>query len=418
MTAPTTDEPRPVPTDEKPGRRRRPAPAAHPFFRFVFPVFVVAAGLVVFVLWRDGAKAVLDTTDGDLLSAVEDPAAPGFLAFATPTPTLLIAHVDADDALIGVTVLARTSLDAGGSLVVFSPNMLLDLDQRAVVLRELYAAEGAEALERAIGEYMGFGFTENEPTIMSTERLGLFLLPVEPISFFLTDDLVRIDADGAGEVVYESGFGQFTGVELAEIYEWRNPAELDDGRFTRQRAVWEAWLAAIRDADDLIAATLPFNEGLPPYLRALGTGVADLEVVPARPVDLNTADPFYWLAEGREDWPREKGLEMVPLPIGYAPGVWPSVQLLDGTGDADNRARYLPAVVAAGAEITVIGNAASFDVAETFVAYHDAADVDRAEALGNALGIPVVFEEDLDQPAELTVTVGLDSADLIASLSE
>jgi hypothetical protein len=264
------------------GPRRRPAPSAHPFFRFVFPVLVVTAGVFVFALWRDGAKAVLDTTDGAEVFAVDDPAEPGFLAFATPAPTLLVAHVDADDALVGVTVLARTSLDAGGSLVVLSPNMLLDLSERDVVLRELYATEGAEALERAVGGYMGFGFTESEPMIMETERLGAFFRQVEPVAFFLADDLVRIDADGGEEVVYESGFNRFSGADLAQVFEWRNPSELDDGRFTRQGAIWEAWLVAIDEADDLIAATLPFDEGLPPYLRALGTGVADLEVAPMR----------------------------------------------------------------------------------------------------------------------------------------
>ena len=421
MTAPTSNEPaRHVPaTDEPPDaaprrreRRRRPAPPAHPFFRFVFPLFIVAAGIAVFLLWREGAKAVLDTTDGEAVFAVDDPAEPGFLAFATPTPTLLVAHVDAADALIGVTVLARTSLDDGGTLVVYSPDMLLDLSGDDIILDELYATGGAEALELAVGEYMGFGFTEDEPMVMNTERLGAFLEQVEPIPFFLADDLVRVDAAGDVEVVYQSGAGEFTGPELAEIYEWRNPFERDDGRFTRQLAIWEAWLFRIAEADDLIAATLPFNAGLPPYLRAFATGTVDLELVPAVPLAFDPENPFYILAPGSESWPLDKGREMVPLPVAYAPGVWPTVQLLDGTGDATNRTRFLPTVVAAGAEIAVVGNAVSFDVAETYVAYHDVVDAERAVELANALGVEAVFEEDLDQPAELTVTVGLDAADL------
>ena len=64
------------------------------------------------------------------------------------------------------------------------------------------------------------------------------------------------------------------------------------------------------------------------------------------------------------------------MPIGYAPR--PTVQLLDGTGDA-GEIRPFPLVVARGAEITVIGNALRFDVAETSVVYHDIVDADRAE---------------------------------------
>ncbi|RMH84161.1 MAG: hypothetical protein D6683_02000, partial [Actinomyces sp.] len=62
-------------------RRRRPAPPAHPFWRFVFPVLVVAAGVGAALLWRAGTKAVLDSTDGRLIDVVTDPAAPGYEVF-------------------------------------------------------------------------------------------------------------------------------------------------------------------------------------------------------------------------------------------------------------------------------------------------------------------------------------------------
>lgn len=395
------------------GRRRRPAPSAHPVVGWGFPLLLVVAGVFVFVLWREGAKAVLDTTDGTDVVAVTDPTEPGFLAFAEPTPTLLVAHTDADDQLIGVTVLARTSLDAGGSLVVFSADMLLDLEGDAdPVLHELYAVEGAEGLERVIGEWLGFGFTDPQPTTMEPERLLAFLELVEPLPLFLADPLVRVGDDGGVETVYPSGTGSFSAAEAVEIYGWRNPSESDYGMTTRQLAIWESWLVRIGEADDLIATTLPFNEGPPPYLRALGTGTAVLDTVPAVPVPFDPERPLYVLPEGQQAWPRSKGREMVPLPVAWAPGVWPTVQLLDGTGEATNRSRFVPVVAEAGAEITVIGNATAFGVAETYVAYHLEDDAAAAEALGAALGVPVRFEEDLDQPAQLTVTVGLDSADL------
>ncbi|MEQ8842522.1 MAG: hypothetical protein RIB98_16180 [Acidimicrobiales bacterium] len=416
MTTPTIDAPEP----DTGSRRRRPAPPANAFFRYGFPLLVLAAALIVVVLWRDGAKAVLDSTDGEDFSPVDDPAEAGFLAFATPTPTLLVAHVDGDDALVGVTVLARTTLDEGGALIIYSPDMLVDLSGDDVILDELYAAEGAEGLERAIGEYMGFGFTD-DPMLMDEARLAEFLTLVEPIPYFLADDLVRVDESGTEQIVHPSGNGTFRGEELAEIYRWRNPAERDDGRFTRQLAVWQAWLGQVGEVegeDDLIRVTLPFDAGLPPYLRAFATGTADLEVVPAVPYDLGGGDPIYALGDDDTDWPRETGRRIVPLPVAYAAGVWPTVQLLDGTGDAAVRDAFLPAVVAAGAEITVIGNAPTFGIAETFVAYHDVVDEAPAIDLADSLGVSVRFDEQLDHPAQLTVTVGADSADLSASLSE
>ncbi len=418
MTAPTTHDTTDATEPESRWRRRHPAPPAHPFFRYVFPLLLAGVAVVVLLLWLDGAKAVFDTTEGREIPVVDDPDEEGFLAFATPTPTQLVAHVDANDMLTGVTVLARTSLDDGGSLVVYSPAMLLVFDEREpVILERLYAEEGIEALELAIGEYMGFGFTD-EPMVTDTARLAEFLKLVEPIPFSLVDPLVRVGDDGATEVVYEAGFAQFSGAELAEVFEWRNPTERDAGRFIRQLSIWEAWLAQVGEADDLIAATLPFNEGLPPYLRALGTGTAELALVPAEAVDFDEQNPFYALPRGQESWPIDKGRDMVPVPIAWATGAWPTVQLLDGTGDATNRERFLPAVVATSVEITVIGNARSFDLATTYVAYHDVVNEEAARQVAEALGVDVVFEEDVDQPAEVTVTVGADSADVLARLSE
>ena len=85
-------EPSPAPLR----RRRRPAPKAHVFWRFVFPVLVIAAGVAVLLLWRAGTKSVLDSTDGREVEIVTDPGAPGYVAFVDPTPTLLVAHTDGE----------------------------------------------------------------------------------------------------------------------------------------------------------------------------------------------------------------------------------------------------------------------------------------------------------------------------------
>ena len=68
----------------------------------------------------------------------------------------------------------------------------------------------------------------------------------------------------------------------------------------------------------------------------------------------------------------------------------------------------LPTLVAAGAEISVIGNARTFDVAQTTVVYHHADFEATAVAFAAAVGAPLVFEEDPNQPVDLTVTIGSD----------
>ena len=409
-TEPTADPP-PDGSDEPPERdrrRRRPAPKANPFFRFVFPVLVLAAGIVVLFLWREGTKAVLDTTDGRDVSLPTDPTEPGFLAFATPTPTMLIAHVDETDSLIGVTVLARTALERGGSLVTLSPDLLVTpAVGEPVFLGETYAREGIVGLEGVVGELFGFGFTDDSMVIDPAGLEAWFEL-VEPVPFRLDDDLVELDGEGVERVVIEAGAREFDAATLAAVYRWKNPDEVDANRFTRQDLIWRAWLDQIRAAEDLLAATLPFDDGLPPYLRSLGTGVADLSIAPMAPVGFDPLNPIYSIPDARAGWAAEKALEMVPLPIGHRPGARPTVQVLDGTGDTASRDRLLPTLVAAGAEISIIGNAPEFGVTETVVAYHQTQFEARAVAFGEAIGAGVVFDDDPSQPVDLTVTIGTD----------
>ncbi|MFT7611008.1 MAG: hypothetical protein ACI9MX_004101 [Candidatus Aldehydirespiratoraceae bacterium] len=390
------------------GRRRRLAPPAHPFFQWVFPVLVAIAGVVVVLLWIDGTKAVLETTDGELIAPVTDPDAPSFIAFAEPTPTLLVAHTDADDALVGVTLLARTALDEGGTLVVFSPDMLVELPSgQNGILKQVYVADGAEGLEELLGEFMGFGFTE-DPMVINPERLAEFLRLVDPIPFVLQDDLVTVADDGVVEIVVASGGREFDGDTLASVFTWRNESEVDAARFNRQLLIWEAWLGEVAVAEDLLAATLPFDDQLPPFLRSLGTGTADLELVPMTPASFDPDNPIYVLIDDLESWPSDTAREMVPLPIAHTPGARPTVTLLDGTGDATNRdERMLPIVVEAGAEIRIIGNADTFDVLDTTVAYHLPEDEAAGRALADALGVELVFVDLPAEPVDLTVTIGI-----------
>ncbi|NIR37078.1 MAG: hypothetical protein GWO22_14140 [Actinobacteria bacterium] len=98
----------------------------------------------------------------------------------------------------------------------------------------------------------------------------------------------------------------------------------------------------------------------------------------------------------------------MPLPIGSTLGARPTVRLLDGTGSQVLRDRLIPALVAAGAEISVIGNAADFEWTDTVVAYHLPENAADAEALAAAIGATAVFDDDPDQPIDLTVTIGSD----------
>jgi hypothetical protein len=99
---------------------------------------------------------------------------------------------------------------------------------------------------------------------------------------------------------------------------------------------------------------------------------------------------------------------MVPLPISPKSAVRATVRLLDGTGDAANRDRSSSEIVAAGGVITVIGNAKSFGVSQTTVLYHRPEVVEQAKRVAESLSVEAVFVDDVEQPTDLTVTIGLD----------
>lgn len=390
--------------------RKRPAPSPHPFWGLVFPFLVIAAAALVFAVWRDGTKLVLESNDGERIETITDPTAPEYRAFVDPTPTMLIAHLTDARELVGITVLARTALDQGGTAVLISAELLLeptDDPADAVFVRELYAAEGLDGLSRGVGDLFGFGFRETLE--ITTSELSGWLRLVEPLPVALNDDLVSVDTSGLVEVEYRAGTRALTGADAANVYGWLNDGEFDSNRTQRQVELWELWFSLVGRADDLNAATLPFDDGLSPYLRSLGVGTRQLEVLPLAAVSFGGDDPpFYAQTDQQRQIMESLAREMVPLPIGSHLGARPTVSLLDGTGAGMPRDEMLPVLVDAGAEVTVIGNAGAFGVAETTVAYHIADRQQAAIALADAIGASARLVEDLDQPVDLTVTVGLD----------
>ena len=235
---------------------------------------------------------------------------------------------------------------------------------------------------------------------------------VEPIPLLLTDDLVAETAAGGAEVWLDRGRVELSGEVAAEVYGFRNPGEADANRLERQLALWESWLREIDQADDPLAATLPFDTGMAPYLRAFAKGTVDIAVPPADPL-LFAADqtPVYVLTGDGETWLTDRARAMVPLPISPVATTRPSVRLLDGVGDGEVRDAVLPRLVEAGAVISVIGNADEFAVARSTVAYHRPETARVAAALAARRGLDVVFQQDPAEPVDLTVTIGLDLED-------
>ncbi len=382
---------------------RRPAPKANPFFRFVFPVLILALGLAVFLLWREGTKAVLDSTDGTVVETVTDPTQPGYEVFVDPTPTLLLAHLD-DGELVGLTVLAATLLDNGGQAVLIGADVASD-GAEGPTFAQRWRTGGMNAVEADVGTMFGFGFVETDA--IETPELAQLLSLSEPLPFNLLDPLVEVGEDGSATTFLRAGGQELTGDDAAELYRWRNPAEFDANRTERQLGLWESWLLAVAQAEDPLLVTLPHDFGLSPYIRAFAFGRADLQIMPAAPGDGEAESAVYSLSDRGREWLADIADRMVPLRISPIGSSIPTLRLLDGTGDLAVRDAALDAL-ANLSEIRVFGNAAEFGIADTVVTHHRPELADAAAIVASELGAEVVFSDEPDQPVDLTVVIGTD----------
>ena len=398
--------------------RRRPAPRAHFFWRLVFPAIVVAAGLAVLLLAREGGRAVLDQrVDTVYERIVLQPDEPGYLELVGVTPTLLSLHTHNGE-LAGIAFIARTGIEAGGGVVLLPADLLVVPPGGAVaqgeLISEVYARGGPDAVEQAAEDLFGIGFDEVEE--ITTESLAHSMGPAVPLPFLLVDDLSAAGPDGGQRVVYKAGTHEFSAADAAAVYALRNPGEADVNRVQRQLALWESWLGVIGRADDPAAAAPPPSSALSPFMRVLGSGTAVVEVPPLQSLVLDAAAPPRYMlgAEGRS-WLRDRAVELVPWPRQPESFLRPRVQLLDGTGDPSIRDALAEDVIAAGGVITVMGNAPEFGVETTHFAYHreDLVTDPLTNSIAIALGVDMAFielGEDTPDVVDITVTVGQDQA--------
>ena len=396
--------------------RRRPAPRAHFLWRYVFPVAVAAAAVAVFLLAREGGRAVLVRRVDSVQEAVKyKPDEPGYLELVGATPTLLALHTDDGD-LTGVTFVARTGIDAGGGIVLLSADLLVKPENGASgngeVLGAFFSQGGAAAVERVVEGLFGLGF--DQVVEVPTEALAALMQPAGPLPYEILDDLVQVGPDGAARVVYQAGRNDLAAADAAAVYSFRNPDEADVNRLERQREMWVSWLDVIHRAQDPSAAT-PAADGVwGPVLQALSAGTTVVEVPPIQTVGQDNGSPAYYvLGEDGTSWLRARSLDLVPWPTQPTSFWRPRVLLLDGTGSPAVRDALVDDVVAAGGVITVIGNAPSFGVESTRFAYHRTELVtDPAVnilALQLGLGMTLVEQrEGIPDLVDITLTVGLD----------
>jgi hypothetical protein len=392
-----------TPLDVPPRRRGPRRRASSPWWRFGFPLALVALVAAIPVLVWLGAKVVLDSNDGRLVSRVTDPTAPGWEAVVEPTPTDLVLTIGPDDQLQGVSLLVLTG-DGSGGVLQIPAETLVSIEAADGATTEIglgfeWIVNGADGVRARVGELLNLSISDAQ--VITPDRWAELVEPVSPLTINSPDAAV----DGNGQVVFPRGSIQITADEVSSYLSTVGRNQSDLSRLVRVEAFWRAWLAAT-GAEGPSAVPPPSDQGLGLFVGTLGREQVRIETLPVSAVPNPNGGPDVY--RPLPDEVRAVVAELVPFPRG-APGARPTVEVLDGTGRLDHGSAAAVLVGAAGGQVDVIGNAPEFGVATTEIIYYDDARRTDAEALRQALGVGEVVKSNQKNAIDITVVLGDDA---------
>ncbi|MFN3217421.1 MAG: LytR C-terminal domain-containing protein [Acidimicrobiales bacterium] len=380
------------------GHRRRTRPAWWAW-SLPFTMVILAAG-VPFLLWY-AADAIVTSTDGTVTQRITDPAAPGYEVAVVASPSYLVLGLDPDGELDHVALMSVAANDEGGTVLLLPAETLVEPTVR---LLDVHRADGDDGVRRSVSDLLQIGL--DAMSVLDEESWRTLLEPVGPVPVDITEDLVRVDPDGSGatEVLWRAGSISVAPEEVSTFLGWVNRGEDRFNRLRRQKEFWTAWLAAVAVSDDPGVVPGEIDEGIGRFVR--GAARDPVVITPsATAVELRRGPAFELDVEAL----RDTAVAMIPFPLPPEDSERPRVRLLDGAGGLDVAANHGSALVRAGAQIVIIGNATQFGANSTVVVYHDGRFADDAAALGDAVGANDVYLEDLEEPVvDITVIIGED----------
>lgn len=352
-------------------------------------LFVVLLVALVFV----GYQATLKV-GGGTETRVDDPAAPGYVAAPVPTPVDAYVAVDRDGKYVSSLLVVPDGSGAGGTVVPIGTLLAVgdpeSTDEDPVsFIRDVYNEEGIEAFRSRLGSTLGFsiGSVREVPFDALVE-----LADGQPVTVENPDNLITPgEGEGAGEVRYPAGTITLQPQDIAEFLAFEGADDPAPNQQLRVSQVWEELLKRAKDRthDDLPEGKSTDGAESPSFgetVDLLAAGDVRFDSVPLyrRPIP-GSIIVVAWMADAK--YLDGFVARVVPLPVSPEPGRRTSVAILNGTNDPDLVSAVVPKVVSAGGEVSLVGNADSFDVPATSVEYLYPDSREAAEAVAESLGV-------------------------------
>ena len=381
-------------------RKREKAPASSFGWRWLFPVFLLAAVIWSVFLLIESGDELLNDQSGETLGAIEDLSAPGFEAFVEQTWSMVIATENKEGKLVDLVIGAVADREeGGGSLLIVSPSLVPDsnCDQSLCDLASIYDEGGIGSLTTALVNLFNVGFTE-EVLLTPTRWTGL-VAPVDAVEVTLEDSLVEVTDEGVEIVQFPQGEVNVQDERVVDFLSSANYLATTE-QMNLSKNFWKSWLNKIGQNGSPAEELPDLGLSVVDFLAVVGAAETGVTTFPITNLESSVVPNLIEL--------ENIVVDLFPFPIAAVPGDRLTVRLMNGTGDftVDSLARKH--VISAGAEIVVVGNMETFDFQESKVVYRDPLIVEEVESLGAELGFKVEFDELISPVAEVTVVIGAD----------
>ena len=421
---------------------REPAPRSALVWRLGYPAVLIAVVVVAGLLSDAGLKNALRIKDGKVTHVQTDPTQPGFLAEVEPTPTLLIVETNASNEAVGVTAMSLAAGGNGGWVLQLpvetrlkNGKLLWQIWQDAALppapatlapsttsttARAVAASSttstvatlsagsltaGKAAMSQAVGQLLGFAFP-GEVVVLPTKTFAQLMTSAMPIPYTLQTAVQTDLPNGSLETIFRAGAIKIQNeAQVVQLFETVARNESPQTRLKRQIDLWTAWVDALKGAPTALAALKSDSPALVTYVNALVTGPSEYRQLP------NASEGRYagfWILEPDIARTNALAVQMVPFPLMIAPGSRLRAALFNGTANHDLVLSAATRLVENGAQIDVLGNSSTFDVALSEVVYYDSDLKTRVEAFGRSLGIDKVRLLAGESAVDVTVTLGSD----------
>ena len=230
-------------------------------------------------------------------------------------------------------------------------------------MADIYRQGGATVLVAAVADLLAVAIPEHLE--VDDARWASLVAPVAPVELQLTR---RVGEWRAGEV-------SLAAEDVGPFLRARAAGESEAERIDRQADFWTAWLPLVREAG-IHALPGEVDVGIGRFVGGLSDGSPSIVPLPGEATGGDDGVPEAFVPH--DERMAELVVRAVPYPVSPSPDRRVRVRLLNGTTDPELTGAAASQLVRGGAEITIAGNAPTFDETETLMLYGRAGLRDKA----------------------------------------